>query len=178
MFDPSIPPNKAIQSPLSDSLRLNVVVPHRCITPVFLSGQCLVGRIEEEFPGRIFLYDGQILDRNRTFSFYRIRSEDCIIAVLSESSRVELEQWRAKSRDREAFHGQVHPLMDPRLRGVMYRLQDFRERRSELRPRQWRREVAGFLPSIEVGLGKKKCEPTVIPELPMDLSCEPLPVSF
>jgi hypothetical protein len=171
-------PDKTTQVQPSDFLHLNVVLPHICVTPVSLSGQSLVRIIQDRFPGRIFIYRGQVLDVNRPFSFYGMQPKDSVVAIASDSERTRLEQWLSTTSDFDTFGDMIHSLMEQTSRRETQRIQDIRAMRLECRPRQYRRFMASFLPSIDVSSSSKKGKPTIIPDAPLDLSCDPLPPCY
>jgi hypothetical protein len=72
----------------------------------------------------------------------------------------------------------IHSLMEQTSRRETQRIQDIRAMRLECRPRQYRRFMASFLPSIDVNSSSKKEKPTIISDPPMDLSCDPLPACY
>jgi hypothetical protein len=158
-----------------DSLILNVVVPQCCVAPICVSPSFPLGSIQEHFPGRCFIYRGQLLDENQTFAFYGMKSKDSMVALPANRSEVMTERWATITRDSETFYDMIQSLMEAPSRSETLRIQDLRAMRLESRPRQYRRFLTSFAPSIDLAVAPMKSEATVIPKPPEDVSTEALP---
>jgi hypothetical protein len=161
--------------PPASSIQLNVVVPQCCVTPVVVAETALIGSIDSRFPGRSFVYNGELLQNHRTFASYGIHSSDSIVALASDGSKGAFNRWATMTRDSETFDEMVRSVMDRQLRIENLRIQDIRTLRLESRPRTYSRFLQTFVQQ-DAAKSNQNRVPTVIPDPAEALRDHPLPV--
>lgn len=121
-----------------DRLVFNVLVPGAFLSRAVAkpTDRCRV--LKTLFPDRpmTYIYDGQVLDLNRTFDFYQVGNSDSIIAVPESDSVAQTGRWIQASRDSEAFDALMNSMMQLSTRRESMRLRDLAIRRKELHTRR------------------------------------------
>lgn len=78
----------------------------------------------------LFVFAGQTLDEQKTFSDYGISMNDTIVAIPKENSEQSL-KWIHMTSDNESFKSKVELMMNKKLSNEMLRLRDLHQMRLE-----------------------------------------------
>jgi hypothetical protein len=162
---------------VASSIVLHIIVPQCCVTPVLVSGQALIGSIDSQFPGRSFLYNGELLQHHRTFASYGIHSSDSIVAVASDGTKAVYDRWVMITRESDTFDEMVRAVVNQESRNENLRLHDIRALRLESRPRTYARFLKTFEPPAAAKSPQGRI-PTVIPCPASGLCEERLPAPW
>jgi hypothetical protein len=135
-------------------------------------------RLDKDGP-YLYLYNGQLLQPNHTFKFYKIGSSDVIIALGSQPESDRIQHWRTLTNDSDIFREQLACLMNPKIALESARLRDLRLMRINLRDRTFRKFVSpAELSQITIS-DKPPEHPTVVSfSKPTAPSVDPLPCNF
>jgi hypothetical protein len=85
-----------------------------------------------------FLFKGQLLNEGNTIDFYKLKSNDSIVAIPAHSDPCITQRWIAITRDCDAFSNAINVLVNPGARREFLRLRDLRSARIEGRRRTFR----------------------------------------
>jgi hypothetical protein len=160
---------------LSDHISLRIVVPQHCVRVVLASNDALISELKPLLPNpdATLIFNGTLLSDEHTLAFYRLQSNDLLVAVPRSSTTAT--QWMTITKDADVFTDSVNVILNSSLRRESLRLRDCVGWRAELRPHFYRR-----MESIR----RTQSEPqppyprlsTVIPKHALDISSDPLPV--
>jgi hypothetical protein len=158
-------------------LSLGVYLPGRFLVRVSVSSAARISSLRTLVgdPRSTFLYNGQILDDAMTFAFYRIRTMEAIVVVLSNS---DVGRWVRQTQEFDSFQERIQLIMNDHTTREAARIRDLLFIKMERRVRPFRRlcdaaESWANRPSVS------SSPPLTIdyprPDRP---SCDPLPAAW
>jgi hypothetical protein len=128
-----------------------------------VSETALIGSIDSHFPGRCFVYHGELLENHRTFASYGIHSSDSVIALVADGSTAADRRWATITSASDTFDEMVRSIMNPTSRMENLRIRDIRALRLESRPRTYARFLQSFESPIAPESRQKRI-PTITPD--------------
>jgi hypothetical protein len=131
-----------------------------------------ISTVHVHFPGKSLVYNGELLQNNRTFASYGMHSCDSVIAIPEDSSAV---SWAAFTKNSDGFDDMIRAVMNNKARMEIMRVHDIRAMRHEGRSRNYRRWLRTFEASLGAGESPRKRFGTVIPDRAESLCEDPLP---
>jgi hypothetical protein len=132
-----------------------------------------ISSLQSLIPDADFIFKGEVLNENQTFSFYDIQSKDTVVALPKRRSG-EVTQWTRITRHYDDFQESMRSATNFKTENEGARLRDLFWRRREMRPGRCRRMFYN-LEAMDNQVMMPKC-PTVIPPTPTTLSETPLAV--
>jgi hypothetical protein len=164
---------------LSDHVSLRIVVPPRCVRMVVASNAALVSALKRVLPNpdSALIFNGALLSDEQTLGFYRLQSNDSLVAIPRSSAPDAARRWVTLTRDLDSFADSLDTVLNPRLRRESMRLRDRVAWRAELRPhfhRRMQRQMRATEPRPPACAGA----PTAVPERPAELATGALPVCW
>jgi hypothetical protein len=146
---------------------------------VVASNAALVSALKHALPNPDYalIFNGTLLSDEHTLGFYRLQSNDSLVAIPRSSAPDTASRWMTLTRDMDSFADSIDIVLNPDLRRESMRLRDSIARRAELRPRFHRRmERQGTTTDspwpADTGM------PTTIPEQPVEIASAALPVCW
>jgi hypothetical protein len=162
----------------SSHVLLHIVIPQCCVTPVFVSSSARISAVRSQFPGRRLIYNGELLQNNRTVASYGMHSCESIVAIAAEDLSCPSRQWTVITRDSDSFNDMIRAVMNNEARGEIMRIRDLRAIRQETRPRTYRRWLRSFNGSSVEAKSPDPQGGTVVPVSPKTLCEDPLPSAW
>jgi hypothetical protein len=127
----------------------------------------------------VFIYNGEVLDGQKSLSSFGIKNEDTIIAIPEPGAHGVLpsraDHWLNVTRTSDSFGEFVQPLMTPATRGESLRMRDTRMMRLEANPGKYRRlrNRYDMNPDRDV---IPIAEKLAMPPITLEPSVDPLPI--
>jgi hypothetical protein len=125
-----------------------------------------------------FIFKGQLLNERNTIEFYRLKSNDSIVAIPGHSDPCLAQRWITITRDCDAFSDSIKLLINPGARRELLRLLDMRTARIERPRRTFGRIVAEKVCADRSVAGISRDTMNVVTDKADMISADPLPVCW
>jgi hypothetical protein len=160
---------------MSTELSINVVIPCTAVRVVKVSESDVVSVLRSRLgmANVDFIFNGQFLNPDHTFDFYRVQNNESLVAVEPGRQKSHV-RWLKLTDEQDDFSNSVRCAIDHKCRGEYLRLRDLRRMRIESRPRAFRHITAV---TNRDGFATMPPE-TVVRGPPTEVSREPLPMLF
>jgi hypothetical protein len=164
---------------LNSHISLRIVIPQRCVRVVVASHAALVSTLRPLLPNpdAALIFNGTVLHDEHTFAFYRLQSNDSLVAVPPSSAPDTAARWMTITKDYDSFADSINTVLNPELRRESMRLRDRVGWRNELRPHFYRRMERHMKPDDPPGTASGAGH-TIIPDPALDVSSDALPVGW
>jgi hypothetical protein len=164
---------------LSERISLRILIPRLCIRTIATPRDARVGSLKPLLPNpdATLICNGVLLSDEHTIEFYRITSNDSLVAIPPSSVSETKNRWMAITEDSESFAHSVSLLMQKESHQEMSRLRDLALARRELRPTTYRIRAMPRTGSDDPGIASR-AHTTIIPDpllAPLEI---PLPVCW
>lgn len=125
----------SIKKEIND-IKIYVFQPFKNIRQIKLKTNHHISILDGVYPANsIFIFNGHILDRKKTFSFYGICNENILVAIPTYLSNLKpniVEKWRSETEDLEQFEKKINIQINKNSRYEMARIRDIKLCKYEL----------------------------------------------
>jgi hypothetical protein len=163
---------------LSNYITVKIIIPRCCVRTVAIPGLAKISMLKNFVPNpnTALIYKGIILQDEQTIDFYRLNSNDIVVAVPESPNSANMKRWISITEDSELLSDSLNLMLNVECHRESLRLRDLVSMRQERRRKFWpkmERRIRDF-PDEPVGL----IHPTVVPGRASELCESPLPICW